>query len=482
MTDSTHNVAYDTSTITTKGYQAVKAVQIYISDWWYALLAHPRLHDINAGYAAPLRYAYLDSLAVKFMWTNGIVVLAILLLNTYFNLPAIYPSILGRESLSMSQALLCMAIGGVALALPLVSRTRIDNHFVWRIILTLSLATYTYLLIFVTGGSGVMYFHMVLVLVFMAMYADWRLEWLAAIIYIVSQTITWLVNGPGGMYSYGTTWLSAPLLIVFLLILTYICAAYCRNYRQSIDDLLESMRRNDHFLAVASHELRTPLTSMKGYTEVLERRLKRSSQTDLLGYATKLDDQLSRMTSMVRDLLDVSKMQSGQMTLRSERLSVNTLVGTAVEEVQALAHHHKVIVSGWVNTPVMGDAIRLNQVLVNVLANAMKYSPTSDKVKVALVEHRDTVVINIRDYGMGIPIKEQAQIFEPYYRSQNALRADVPGGLGMGLYISSEIIQRHGGRIWLESQEGKGSTFSIMLPLAKPGLRVDKLEDIDRDS
>jgi signal transduction histidine kinase len=110
--------------------------------------------------------------------------------------------------------------------------------------------------------------------------------------------------------------------------------------------------------------------------------------------------------------------------------------------------------------------------MVNLLSNAMKYSPTSDKVVVKVAEARDKVIISVQDFGIGIPKTELSRIFDPYYRSENAQREDVPGGLGMGLYISAEIIKRHGGRIWVDSEEGAGATFSFLLPLARDSKEI----------
>jgi signal transduction histidine kinase len=359
-----------------------------------------------------------------------------------------------------------LLMGLAVLAIPLLGRPRLANHYLWRISLSVSLAIYSYLFVYVTGGAVTMYFHVLLVMAFMAVYADWRLEWLLCG-YYAGLSLLLDAFAPHLFYVYGHTALSVPIQLVFVLIMAYFTTVLCQNHRLSIEDLVIAKRRNDQFLAIAAHELRTPLTSMKGYTEVLERRLKRSSQADLLRYASKLDDQLSRMTNLIRDLLDISKIQAGQVSLRRERLSINSVVAQSVEEMQAVAHHHQIVASGWSNMPVMGDPVRLSQVMVNLLSNAVKYSPDSDRVVVRVAEARDKVIVSVQDFGIGIPAKEHDRIFEPYFRSQNALREDVPGGLGMGLYIAAEIIQRHGGRIWLDSREGEGSTFSFLLPLTR---------------
>lgn len=463
----THTAPFslDIDSLVFKGSAYINKISQFITAQIRHVLAHPFFRDINATYIEALHYPMLDALAVRVLWIHGIVLALLLMLNSYTGMPAIFPSPLGWRIISITESLVILAIALLALAIPLLVKPAVSNHYIWRIILSLSLAVYSYLFIYVSGGAIAMHFHMVLVMAFIAVYADWRLEWLLVGFYaICSFALDALM--PTLLYASGHTMLSVPLHIVFILVMAYFTTVLCQNHRMSIEALVEAKRRNDQFLAIASHELRTPLTSMKGYAEVLERRLKRTSQSELLVYATKLDDQLSRMTGLIRDLLDVSKIQSGHVIMRRERLSMNSIVGQAIEEVQAFAHHHKIVVSGWVNTPIIGDPIRLSQVLVNLLSNAMKYSPTSDRVVVKVSETRDKVIISVQDFGIGIPAKERVRIFEPYFRSQNAQREDVPGGLGMGLYIAAEIVHRHGGRIWLDSEEGVGSTFSFLLPLA----------------
>jgi signal transduction histidine kinase len=427
------------------------------------LLAMPIFRDINAAYAEILDYPLLDSWSVRVLWLHGVALLMLITLNAYARLPMSFPSPFGWHFISLTQGVIALVGGGVALLVPLLARSRVNNHFAWRILLCLSLATYSYLFIYISGGSLTMHFHMFLVMIFIAVYADWRLEWLLFGFWSIGNIIFDTLSS-SWIYEYGHNNLSVPLQITFLLVMAYFATVVCKNHRRSIIALIDSKQRNDRFLAIASHELRTPLTSMKGYIEVLERRLKRSTQPELTVYTIKLDDQLSRMSGMIRDLLDVSKIQSGQLEIRRERLSINSVVEQSIEEVQALTNRHQILVSGWANTPVMGDPVRLCQVIVNLLSNAIKYSPTSDRVMIRVSETRDKVIVSVRDFGIGVPEEERASIFEPYFRSQHTQREDVPGGLGMGLYISQEIVRWHGGRIWLDDREEQGSTFSFILP------------------
>ena len=183
----------------------------------------------------------------------------------------------------------------------------------------------------------------------------------------------------------------------------------------------------------------------------------------------KMDDQLNKIIGLVRDLLDISRIQSGQMQFNQEMVSIEALVEKAVEEVQALSRKHQIEVVGNQRVLVCGDRIRLSQLLVNLLSNAIKYSPEADKVVVTIKSARDRVVVEIQDFGIGISLTERQKVFEPYFRGRAQQREDVPGGLGMGLYICNEIIRRHNGRLWFESVPGEGSTFSFLLPLPRPG-------------
>lgn len=464
-------LSLDLDDVSAKSADAIGRFRRWASSAVRRFLARPFFRDINAQYGQALRYPMLDVLAINVLWIHGIALALLLMLDAYAGVPAIFPSPLGWRIIGPAEALVLLAIGVLALSIPLLVKPKVSNHYLWRILLALSLGTFSYLYIYVSGGALTMHFHVLLVITFVAMYADWRLGWLVCGFYALTSLLLDLY-APSMYNAFGHTPVSVPMRIAFAAAVAYFTTVISQNHRRSIKDLLVAKRRNDQFLAIASHELRTPLTSMKGYTEVLERRLKRSSQKDLLSYATKLDDQLSKMTGMIRDLLDVSKLQTGQVDLRRDRLSINSVIGQSVEEVQALAHHHKVVVSGWANTPVIGDPVRLCQVMVNLLSNAMKYSPTSDKVTVRVSEARDKVIISVQDFGIGIPEKELTKIFDPYFRSENAQREDVPGGLGMGLYISAEIIKRHGGRIWVESEVGVGTTFSFLLPLAKESREI----------
>lgn len=221
-------------------------------------------------------------------------------------------------------------------------------------------------------------------------------------------------------------------------------------------------RRKDEFIGLASHELKTPLTSMKVFTQLLQRSLTPTKSRKGLEYITKINRQIERLTTLVEELLDVSKIEAGQLQLNLEKFDPYQLVTEIVSEVQAITPHHTLKVIGSFKSDITGDAFRIKQVLLNLLTNAVKYSPQAKEVLITLTEDMTKVCIAVTDHGVGIPEVDQKRIFEKFFRAGGKNKHSFPG-LGLGLYLSKRIIERHGGKIWLESQEGKGSTFSFSL-------------------
>ncbi len=199
---------------------------------------------------------------------------------------------------------------------------------------------------------------------------------------------------------------------------------------------------------------------------MLKRQLKRLNMTDQVETLVKIEGQVNTLAGLVNELMDVSKIQAGKLEYKWEEIDIDALVKHVAEMVQQTSSQHIIQISGESYQKVVGDRAHLEQVLTNLLINAIKYSPQANQVDVALGCTQDSVVISVRDYGIGIPVEEQKHIFERFYRSNTAWSKAI-GGLGMGLYIAQEIIQRHEGKITLESKLGEGSTFSIELPFSQ---------------
>lgn len=435
-----------------------------ISRWFHSLVNHPTFRDINTRFAEMMHYPQADRLSIHVLWLHVVALVLLVAGNSFYQTPLVMPSPFGWRVISHEAGLIALLVGTFATLAPIIFYRRIKNHFLWRLLLAAALLTYSYLFVFISGGAIEMHFHFFIVMAFMSLYADWRIGWYMFGLITINHLVL-NIGWPGLLYFYGRNDLSPLVHLPFMFIMTVFTTILCRNYRGSVSALVAAKNRNDEFLAIASHELKTPLTSMKGYTEMLNRKFKRASDSTALSYVEKLDDQLNKIIGLVRDLLDISRIQSGQVQIRQEIVSIEWLVEKAVDEVQSLAHQHKVEVVGDKRVMVYGDKARLSQLLVNLLSNAIKYSPESDRVIVSIKAARDRVVVEVQDFGIGIATSEKAKIFEPYFRGQAHQREEVPGGLGMGLYICEEIVRRHQGRLWVDSTVGKGSTFSFLLPL-----------------
>lgn len=226
----------------------------------------------------------------------------------------------------------------------------------------------------------------------------------------------------------------------------------------------DAIKIRDEFISIASHELKTPLTSLKVYAEVLLKQfMKQDPKT--ANYLQKMDDQIANMTNLIKDLLDVSRIQLGKLTFHFERIQMKDLVKDIITNYQPTITH-KISLEGTISQLIIADRERIGQVILNLLTNAVKYSPDANNVIVKLSQNQDAVTVNVQDFGIGIDKKNAQKIFERFYQVGNKKRTNL--GLGMGLYISKEIIERHGGTIAVSSTKGKGSTFMVTLPIHPP--------------
>lgn len=258
--------------------------------------------------------------------------------------------------------------------------------------------------------------------------------------------------------------------------------------RQSEQALREATRQMSDFLGLASHELRTPLTGLIGHLQLAQRRLHRLALGDVRYTAAHTKDEPDRlaqveetlrraeqqgrlMNRLVGDLLDASRIQADRLVLRPSMCRLAAIVQEAVEEQRQAWLHRTITFSLPKETqaPLLADADRIGQVVTNYLTNALKYSPEDQPVEVSLrVEGREARVL-VRDHGPGVPTSEQERIWERFHRAPGIEVQSSSGvGLGLGLYISRTIIERHHGQVGVESLPGQGSTFWFTLPLARP--------------
>jgi two-component system CheB/CheR fusion protein len=222
--------------------------------------------------------------------------------------------------------------------------------------------------------------------------------------------------------------------------------------------------KKDEFISIASHELKTPITSLKAALQIIERASAKGDTIQAVdSFIQKALKQVDKLTDLIKDLLDVTKIQSGKLVLRKTKFSLDELVKECVEEQQNSLATHKLIVESDTGIIVNADKNRIEQVLVNLISNAIKYSPDANKVIISVTHSDHVVKVSVTDLGIGIPKDKLPLIFDRFYRVDDGSQRYA--GLGLGLYISAEIIQRHGGHISIESTLGKGSTFWFVIPV-----------------
>lgn len=240
---------------------------------------------------------------------------------------------------------------------------------------------------------------------------------------------------------------------------------------EDITEIRASENRKDDFLSVSSHELKTPLTTIKGYNQTVLRLLPADINPKIPMMVNKSGKQIDRLQNIITSLLEMSRIQSGNLVLDADSIDLNILVKEMLEEMQQGHPGHTITFEGQINKKVIGDESQIAQVLQNLITNAIKYSPDAKEIKVLLSEVSDFVKISIMDFGFGISQEDQKMIFDRFFRVSN-VQKHFPG-MGIGLYICAQIIKQHGGKLWVDSEPGKGATFSFTLPIEKKETQHD---------
>ena len=279
---------------------------------------------------------------------------------------------------------------------------------------------------------------------------------------ILALLILAIVGTVRGFVSFSSGSLSESLLLLQsfmgIIALTSMMLAAIMAERRELE------RRKDDFIAIASHELKTPVTALKAFAQFLRRRFVQAGDEQSAALLLKMDARVNKLTSLIEDLLDVTRIEGGKLQFREAPFFFDELVDEIIEEMQHTTEKQKILKEGRANKTVYGDKDRLGQVITNFLSNAIKYTPDSQEILVKTTATNHHVTLAVQDFGLGIAKENQPHVFERFYRVAEDTK-QAASGLGIGLYLSREIIRRQGGSIWVKSEKGKGSTFGFTLPL-----------------
>lgn len=226
---------------------------------------------------------------------------------------------------------------------------------------------------------------------------------------------------------------------------------------------LNEQRKND-FISMVSHELKTPLTSVKGYVQILQSRGNNLEQIHVKSMLDKMNRQVGKMTTLINGFLNVSKLEATKIPIERSKFDMSNLIAEVQEEYLSTITSHRILFTEIEPALVLAEWDKINQVLVNLIDNAIKYSVSGTTIKISVRRKADYALISVADEGIGISAENIPKLFERYYRVKEGLQG-IPG-FGIGLFLCYEIIKRHDGDIWAESIVGNGSTFHFSLPLS----------------
>lgn len=237
-------------------------------------------------------------------------------------------------------------------------------------------------------------------------------------------------------------------------------AAIALDNSKLFEEVKELSRKKDEFIALASHELKTPLTSLSGFMQMVEKTVTAGSGKLLVGKSLQILDKLNKL---INDLFDISKIQSGKLQFNFERIDITEIVKEMIENSRVAQSTHQINFNMQEQVIISGDKMRLEQVLINLINNAIKYSPDANRIDIKIEKHSGLAIVFIKDYGIGISEQDQKDIFSQFYRAEGV--TNNISGLGLGLFITKEIIERHGGQITVTSKLGEGAVFQFTIPI-----------------
>jgi two-component system, OmpR family, phosphate regulon sensor histidine kinase PhoR len=230
-----------------------------------------------------------------------------------------------------------------------------------------------------------------------------------------------------------------------------------------IDFQKKALEQKDEFISVVSHELKTPVTSLKGFLQLMM-AMQKDTDAVQFDYLATMNNQVNKLTRLITDLLDASKFNNGLLKYDKDNFAFNELVTEIVSEMQHTTDSHHIELHLGEPVSIVADRNRIGQVITNLISNAIKYSPLAKTVIVSVEKKGGEIIFCVQDFGIGISKEQQANLYTRFYRVQENNGNSFPG-MGLGLYISMGIVEKHGGKMWLESVPGEGSLFYFSLPL-----------------
>ncbi|HEV7349751.1 CheR family methyltransferase [Telluribacter sp.] len=237
-----------------------------------------------------------------------------------------------------------------------------------------------------------------------------------------------------------------------------------------INDRKMLEKQKDDFIGIASHELKTPVTSIRAYAELLHQMMVDMEDVASATLVEKMEGQIDRLANLIKDLLDVSRISEGQLQLRKGYFNMNELIQEVTDDIQQSTPRHTIVKELQQVPNLIGDRDRIGQVLINFLSNAIKYSPEAGKVIIYTKADTENVTVCVQDFGVGLTREAQEKVFDRFFRVNDSTNSTFPG-IGLGLYISAEIIKKHGGAIWVDSVREHGSKFYFSIPISTPKKR-----------
>lgn len=242
-------------------------------------------------------------------------------------------------------------------------------------------------------------------------------------------------------------------------------AIYFTGLLLDITSNKQNEQRKNDFIAMVSHELKGPLTTMQGYIQLLALRAKKAGDEFGVTSLNKAHHQVKKMSTLIDGFLNASSLEKGIIHLTKETFVLSELINEIIEEITEANNSHNITLQGGCSLSVKADRYKIGEVISNFLSNAIKYSPEGGNIELQCKDVKNMIVVSVKDYGIGIKPEEKEKLFDRYYRVENSNTSKI-SGFGLGLYLSAEIIACHQGKVWIESEIDKGSTFYFSLPLS----------------